>query len=120
MGELRILVAEDDLGLASAMDEMLKYMGYAVVGPYHTLESALSGAELEEFDAAILDVNLGGEKVFELAAMLEREKTPFLFMSGLSDSLPENLAKFYQCVDKGTLVEDLEARVSRLVNTPID
>lgn len=120
MDKLKILVAEDDLALASALEEMLRYMDYVVVGPYHTLESALIGAELEDFDAALLDINLGGEKVFELAAMLEVEQTPFLFMSGLADSLPEYLAKHYRCVDKGTLVDELEDEIRTLVNGPLN
>jgi len=116
LDKYRIFIAEDDLSLASALEDMLRFMNFIVVGPYHTLDSAFTGSDIEEFDAALLDVNLGGEKVFLLAAKLEREGVPFLFMSGLKDSLPPNLAKLYRCIDKGTLVQDLEAEVYNLLS----
>jgi CheY-like chemotaxis protein len=36
----------------------------------------------EELDAAILDVNLGGESVYPVADMLHARGIPFVFMTG--------------------------------------
>lgn len=113
-GKFKIFLAEDDLSLASAMEDMLRFLDYAVVGPFHTLESARKGVEQEQFDAAVLDINLGGEKAFELAAMIEARNIPLMFMSGLKDSLPMSLSRHYKCVDKGTLMLDLESEVHDL------
>ena len=44
-----------------------------------------------EFDAALLDVNLGGQKVDELAAALTQKNIPFAFVTGYGrEGLPQS------------------------------
>ncbi len=66
-----ILVVEDEFLLAEDLREQLVLAGAAVIGPVATLAKALdliaAGVAL---DAALLDVNLGGQKVFPLADLL--------------------------------------------------
>ncbi|MEA2773389.1 MAG: hypothetical protein QOD93_6351, partial [Acetobacteraceae bacterium] len=42
-------------------------------------------ARTETFDLAVLDVNLGGEKVYPVAEVLAERHIPFLFLSGYGD-----------------------------------
>jgi DNA-binding LytR/AlgR family response regulator len=56
--------------------------GYGVVGPIGSLIEALRVASLENVDAALLDANLGGEKVDGVAAALAERKIPFAFVTG--------------------------------------
>lgn len=50
------------------------------------LSKAIELANDEPFDAAVLDVNLAGERVFPLAALLRERGVPFLFASGYGEA----------------------------------
>jgi CheY-like chemotaxis protein len=63
MGELaslRVLVVEDEGGIALLIEDMLEQLGCEVVGSIATLDKALTFAATQSFDCALLDVNLAG------------------------------------------------------------
>ena len=75
-----------------AMDvaEILSEQGCEIMGPAATIENARAAIALNNFDAALLDANLGGNPVDELAAALTRLNIPFAFLTGYGrESLPE-------------------------------
>ena len=78
----RILVVDDEPLLLIDLEDSLTNFGCVIVGPASTLAQAKVLIEKEEFDAALLDVNLGGEKVDELAAALTQKNLPFAFVTG--------------------------------------
>lgn len=75
----RVLVVEDEMLLALDLEEGLLEAGCLVVGPAGNLRVALRMAEAEDIDAAILDVNLAGERVFPVAQILNERGIPFVF-----------------------------------------
>jgi len=65
-----------------------------VHGQAATVKDAMRIIESASLDAALLDGNLRGEPVDELAAALTRRKVPFLFVTGYgSASLPRAFRK---------------------------
>lgn len=78
----RILIVEDEFLVALGLQDNLRSLGYAVIGPVASLADALRAAETEQMDAAILDVNLRGELVFPAAAVLCDRGIPMIFCSG--------------------------------------
>ena len=60
---LRILVVEDEFLVATLIEDMLVAAGCVVAGPVPRLSEALEAVDHETFDAAVLDVNLGGDRV---------------------------------------------------------
>lgn len=82
----RILVLEDEWLIADDLASDLEERGYQVVGPVSSVAAALGLVEREKISAAILDINLGGEKCFPLATVLARQGIPFVFVSGHSAS----------------------------------
>ena len=87
---LRVLLVEDQLIIAMEIEDILLGLGCEVVGPVGTLELAIELARGEPLDAAILDVNLDGEKVFPVADALRRRGIPFILATGYGEaSLPE-------------------------------
>ena len=56
--------------------------GCEVIGPAGTLDSARRLIANTQFEAALLDVNLSGQPVDELAAELTRLNIPFAFVTG--------------------------------------
>ena len=85
-----VLLVEDEFLLALQLEELLQSHGGTVRGPYRRLEDALKAAERNDFDFAILDINLGGTMVYPLADTLLARGVPFLFLTGYSQAnLPE-------------------------------
>lgn len=82
----RVLVVEDEFLIALATADLLESLGCVVIGPAARLTAALSFAQLEPVDAAILDINLAGEPVWPVAEELRRRNVPFLYLSAYQDA----------------------------------
>lgn len=78
----RILVIEDDFLTALEIARILSEAGSEVVGPVGTPEEALSLATSAVIDAAVLDINLDGHQVYDVAGVLTLRRIPFLFVTG--------------------------------------
>lgn len=81
---LRLLVVEDEALVAMALEDMLDGMGCVVVDVAGTVSRgvALAADDRLSIDGAILDVNLGGEKVYPVAERLAARGVPFVFCTG--------------------------------------
>ena len=85
----RILVIEDEPLVAMDVESTLATAGCEVVGPAATLERAKLLIEESDCDAVLLDVNLAGQPVDELATLLTRKNRPFAFVTGYGrEALP--------------------------------
>ena len=78
---LRVLVVEDEPVVAMCLEDMLDELGCVTVGPASRLSEGLSLAE-GALDAAILDINLAGERSNAIAERLHARGIPFAFASG--------------------------------------
>lgn len=79
----RVLVVEDEVMIAMMVEDMLADLGCEVVGPAHTLAAALELARGDaRIDAALLDVNLGGQPAFPIADALRARDVPIIFCTG--------------------------------------
>jgi DNA-binding response OmpR family regulator len=78
----RVLIAEDEAIVADMLELVLQEQGISVVGPAGTVAAALSLAQVEELDAAILDVNLRGELVDPVVEALRSRGVPMIFATG--------------------------------------
>lgn len=81
---LRVFVVEDESLVAMLVEDMLTGLGCTVVDLAGTIAQALERLQVVagQTDAAILDVNIGGEKVYPVADALAALDIPFLFASG--------------------------------------
>jgi CheY-like chemotaxis protein len=78
----RILLVEDEILVAMMMKDILAEFGFSVVGPFSRVAEAMVAAVHEDFDAGIIDVNLGGEFVYPVADVLVAREIPFVFVTG--------------------------------------
>ena len=87
----RVLVVEDEYMLVMDLEESLRAAGATVVGPVPSVAEAMALIDAEgALDAAVLDVNLGGEMVYPLADVLLGAGVPIAFVTGYSRrDLPE-------------------------------
>ena len=89
-----VLLVEDEMLLAMLLEEFLRKEGFQTIRAGR-LDRALAMAEEHAggIDAAVLDINLGGEKVFPLAERLAEARVPFVFASAYgSKGLPPEFA----------------------------
>ena len=96
---LRLLLVEDEYLLALCLTEIVEQLGAVAVGPVATVDDALALIRDDpRIDAAVLDVNLGGEPVFPVAAALRMRAIPFVFASGYdAATLPEGYRDVAVC-----------------------
>ena len=80
----KILIVEDEMLIAMLLEDMIADLGHEVVGPFHTLETALEAVAQASYDIAILDVNLGSKSSVPIAEELQRRGVPFAFATGHS------------------------------------
>jgi two-component system, response regulator PdtaR len=111
----RVLVVEDEFFLGLLIEETLHSVGCSMLGPFTNLALALQAARQEEFDLAILDINLQGEMVYPLADDLIERGIPFVFLTGYGPTdLPERyrpLPRVHKPYDERALVQGLECIV---------
>ena len=81
-----ILVVEDDYMIARDVQDALEGAGATVVGPVPAVEEALRLIERDTIDAGVLDFNLGEERSFPVAEVLEARGIPFLFATGYNSA----------------------------------
>lgn len=77
-----ILLVEDEPIIGMMLTDMLSELGLRVDGPHSTLADAMTAAKNGRAKAAILDVNLRGEKIYPVAEVLSERDIPFIFITG--------------------------------------
>ena len=105
---LRILIVEDELLVAMDYEEMLRREGCTVLGPVGRQSRALELLKRERPDAAILDLNLAGERSTAVAEALEAMQVPFVVVSGYGErTLQEAVLRRAPRLDKPAKQQDL-------------
>lgn len=109
----RVLVIEDSPVVGAFVTDVLAELGYTVVGPAPNLAAARELIEEQEFDAALVDVFIRGERVFPMCDLLARKGVPFILTSGYADwQIPEqwqDRPRLNKPYDMGQLEEALTA-----------
>lgn len=81
---MRVMVFEDDAGLAQRLAAEIRDCGHLVVGPFEDVHDAIQIAGTVQ--AAILDVAAQTESCFWVADALRHSEVPFVF---LTDAAPD-------------------------------
>jgi len=93
IGKRRILIVEDEPFIALTLEDMLSELGFAVAGCVADVPAALALIDREEIDGALLDVNLGTQKIDPVADLLAQRDCPFVFTTGYGRTgIPEAYA----------------------------
>ena len=82
----RVLVVEDEPFIALTLEDMLDELGFVHAGTVSHVVDALALIETESLDCALLDVNLGSEKIDPVADLLASRGCPFIFTTGYGRS----------------------------------
>lgn len=114
---LKVLVVEDGVFTAMALEELLAESGCHVVGPCSELDEATAFAREAQIDVAVLDIDIEGKPAYGVADELQRRGIPFIFASGYDISrTPERLAgtiALEKPFDNEALLEALRSAIAR-------
>jgi CheY-like chemotaxis protein len=114
---LKVLVVEDEFLVALLIEEMLESAGCVVIGPIARVPEALDAVDHDACDAAVLDINLAGERVDPVADALSNRNVPFMFVTGYGvNGVPgDYLDRPHIC--KPFKMAELLGTISRLINS---
>lgn len=113
----RVLLVEDEHLIQLMLAEMVSQIGYEVAGTAASLDEAKERAAILDVDLAVLDVNLGGEKVFPVADTLRGRDVPFCFVTGYGVAGVPEQYRLNPIIQKPFQETDL-ARVLRTLCAP--
>jgi two-component system, LytTR family, response regulator LytT len=85
---IEVLIIEDDPISAESMELSLSEFGFKITGVAHSIETTLMLLNREQFDIALVDIDLNGSTSgIEIGRMLTKlYQIPFIFITGLSDN----------------------------------
>jgi CheY-like chemotaxis protein len=78
----RVLLVEDEALVAMMIQDWLTEAGHSVIGPISRASEALQAATEADYDAAILDINLGDGMAYPVADIVAKRGVPFVFVTG--------------------------------------
>ena len=98
----RILVVEDEYVVAQNLCDALEAAGAVVVGPVARAQKALDliTRETPKLDAALLDIELGGEKSYVVADALASRGIRCVFTTGYAEEAIPAPYQNYRRVEK--------------------
>lgn len=86
----RVLFVEDEAIVSMLIEDMLLDLGVEVVGPVSKMPEALVLAQEADIEAAVLDINIGGQLTYPVADILQSRGIPVIFATGYgATALPE-------------------------------
>ena len=112
----KVLVVEDEFMLALELEQSLRDLGCAVLGPAASAGEALGLLERERPDAATLDVRLRDGRVTPVAERLEAAGVPFVLVTSCGEGeLVEPVLREVPRLDKPCEADALQAAIARLL-----
>lgn len=110
---LNVLIVEDDYFSSAIYNSLSRPLGFNILGPVPTAAEAMEIIENQDFQVAILDVNLEGELVTPVAEKLESINRPFIFSTSYFnlEMLPEKFHD-YPFIEKPVSEELLKSALS--------
>ena len=114
---LSVFVVEDEALVALNLEDMLDELGCRIIGPAMRMDKAEQMIDGEfAADVAILDVNIGGQKVFPLASKLIERGVPVVFATGYGQAgRPEDFHHL-PILQKPYTIEDVASGLESAVN----
>jgi DNA-binding response OmpR family regulator len=91
---IRVLILEDDPMISMSLEAIVEDVAPAVV----TIRASLAAAENiveQQFDLALLDIELTNGKTYEIARTLDEKQVPVAFVSANpKDQMPDEFRRF--------------------------
>ena len=114
--DVKIFVVEDESLVAMQLEDMLFDLGCDVVAVAMRLSRAHEMLDTGvEVDVAILDVNIGGEKIYPIAERFREAGVPIVFATGYGRSGVEEEWHGCTILQKPYTTEQIETSIVNLI-----
>jgi DNA-binding response OmpR family regulator len=115
----KVLVIEDSPVVGPFTADILAELGFEAVGPAPNMASARQLAEQADYDAALLDIHIRGERVFPLCEALDAKGVPFIFTSGYADWQMPDKWQDRPRLQKPYSIDELSSALDALLNVSV-
>ena len=116
MRRASIFLVEDETLIRMMLAQIVEELGHRVVAEAASVDDGRSRAEIEDYDLAILDINLQGDNVQPVAQAILRRGLPFFFLTGYgSKGVPEEF-KGLPVLDKPCTFEELKSTIDAVLS----
>ena len=113
----QVLIVEDELLIALETKQQVEHLGCAVLGPAGSVKAALDLLSAVIPDAALLDVNLRGQRVTPVARLCRDRGIPFVLVTGYGRlTLEEPLLQGAPRVRKPFCADDIKRALADAIN----
>lgn len=109
-----VLIVEDELLSAMLLEDMLKALGHEIVGPAASVAQAMNLADMPGVEAALLDLNLRGERSLSVAQKFIDRKIPFAFVTGYMPDHLDSKWRSFPLLQKPFMQDTLKAMLEQL------
>jgi len=116
----RIMIVEDEALVAMILEDQLQEIGLSTVATCASVAEAMKAIDRIALDAAILDVNLGGQLVYPVADRLMDLSIPFVFVTGYGRESIDRRYDSIHVLEKPVEREALEAVFARAPPASLD
>jgi DNA-binding response OmpR family regulator len=113
-----VLVIEDSPVVGPFTADVLGELGFDVIGPAPNMATARELAEQGEYDAALLDIHIRGERVFPLCETLAARGIPFVFTTGYADWQMPDKWQDRPRLQKPYSIDEIGKTLGALLNIP--
>lgn len=110
-----ILILEDEALIAVYMARVVEQRGYSVLGPAATVTEVLDILSHQHPDAALLDIDLGGNPSFAAADALAARGIAFAFLTGFGRAVVPKRFERVAIVEKPAEPETIRRTIERLL-----
>ena len=110
----RVLVVEDETLVLLMIEDMLTDLGCESVTTAATVDQALALIDAQVFDAAMLDMNLGGDTSQSVAEALIARGVPFVYSTGNTGRKSQDVHHDRPVLKKPFKYEELVEILARL------
>ncbi len=114
----RVLVIEDEMLILMMIEDMLADLGCKSVAVASKIRPAIDLIEGQDFDTAMVDMNLNGEIVYPLAELLTAQKVPFIFVTGYAPRSVDARFTAIPILQKPVLQDELAAMLEQVLTGP--
>lgn len=113
----RILILEDEWLVALDTAELVKELGFEVIGPVATVAKAFEIIETATADAALLDINLGAEYSYPFALAMQQKNIPVTFVTGCAEADIRPEFRSWARLEKPVSLQPLKTALLRMLET---
>jgi DNA-binding response OmpR family regulator len=112
---VKVLIVEDEMMVALALEEYLIDVGYEVVDMCGNLKKGLAKAATTNADIVLLDLNLYDTHSYPIARILRDRNIPFFFTTGYRKGYPEPEFKDIVVINKPYMMAEIIATIEQLM-----